>query len=360
MRSRILLVLVLVALSYGYAHPQPSIQIEGYGAKSRGAFPQPTLITNCNDSGDGSLRAALSGSHRWVRLASDLPCDTVTLRSNLYANGDYLTLDLQRLTITGRGGLLTSGRQHVHILGGRFVGLQGGDDQGTVGVGITVTRDSRDIAIHGVTAVNNQEGALTISDGAHYVTVSGSFFGGGTRLMLIHDLSRSSGKRPRWASVHGNVFAFGEERMPQAKHDAGMSPDTMLDFRHNAIIGWRSEGSLVWKGALANVVGNYYFNPGASDDLQRRAIYVGKTPSDRGRVYTSSNISGAGPAVSAYLNGLGSEDQPFPVPAVRARHACVAAYDALRTAGSRPFAEGSPEAKLLAKIDTPLPGCGGD
>jgi hypothetical protein len=80
----------------------------------------------------------------------------------------------------------------------------------------------------------------------------------------------------------------------------------------------------------------------------RRAIYFctatavapqcdGTNPAWYARAYIAGNVSGHGPAISDYLNGLGTEAQAFAAPPVSTTDACIAAEQVRGNAGVRPL-----------------------
>jgi hypothetical protein len=151
-------------------------------------------------------------------------------------------------------------------------------------------------------------------------------------------------------SFHHNLFIRGYERLPQVKYsDNGtQATETQVDLRNNLMWDWGTMATTVWKGALANVVGNYYHDPDAGDTGKKRAIYFcnaksvppqcdAKNPALYARAYIAGNVSGHGATYTDYLNRLGTESGPLPAAAVTTTDACTAAQQVLAQAGARPL-----------------------
>jgi Carbohydrate binding module (family 6) len=141
----------------------------------------------------------------------------------------------------------------------------------------------------------------------------------------------------------------GYERMPYVSLSSTgeRATELQLDMRNNVIWDWGYAGTQVWRGAMANVINNYYDDPNASDHGKRRAIYFckaaaapaqcdGTDPIMHARAYIAGNVSGHGTEISNYLNALGTEASPFPGAAVATTDACTAARQVVARAGVRP------------------------
>ena len=66
---------------------------------------------------------------------------------------------------------------------------------------------------------------------------------------------------PARVTLHHNLFVGATIRNPQVQIDDAGTPatDTTLDMRNNFVRDWGTGfGTMVWLGARANVVGNYY------------------------------------------------------------------------------------------------------
>jgi hypothetical protein len=325
---------------------------QGFGASTRGGEGKPVYrVTNLRDHGPGSLRDATSRGHRFIvfEVAGE-----ILLSQDLYVLGPFLTIDgfsapPPGITLKNHGLLIRGGKgaHDVIVRGLRSRNSIGCDRCPTTGSGINVSLGAYNVVIDRVSVQGFSDGAVGVGRGAHDVTIQWSIMAEGQNPQ--HNLPVLLSGVPR-VTLHHNLIVKGHERMPQIKWSDGgeQAPDTQVDMRNNLIWDWRYAASQIWKGTRANVVGNYYYAPRASELQQRRAILFchagAKSPQCRGdkpawfaRAYIADNVSGAGRELSEYLNSLGSESRPFPAPAVQTTDACAAARQILAKAGVRPL-----------------------
>lgn len=368
----LMLMLVLGSL------PAAAQPYQGFGASTPGGTGQPVYrVTTLNDDGPGSLRDAVSQGRR--SIVFDVAGDIV-LSNDIAVRGPFLTIDgltapPPGITLKNHGVILLGSRGPVHdiIIRGLRIRNSRGCDHGcpTLGGGVLVGQGAYNVVIDRVSIQGSENFTVSVNKGARDVTIQDSIMaenqGKVQLLALIHGGGRSSrGERTQHVTMHHNLFIGGSERMPQVKwsETGEESPDTLLDFRNNLVWNWRNAGTQVWKGAKANVVANYYYAPNAWEARQRRAIFFchagSKPPQCRGdrptlfaRAYIADNVSGAGPAITGYLNSLGTESAPFPAPPVQTTDACTAARHVLEKAGVRPL--DAIDQKYLGEIS--LVGC---
>jgi hypothetical protein len=362
---------------HGFGTPGPLTTMsaaeaaQGFGAGTPGGGGQPVYtVTSLADSGPGTFRDAVARGNR--RVVFDV-AGTIHLQSDVRVRGAYLTID--GLTAPSPGitlknfGLLVFGSDGAHDVIVRGLRIRNSDQDacdtsacdGTgTGVGILVSFDAQNILIDQVSVAHSGNAAVSVTKGAHDVTIANSILlesrntsnQGLNTIMLISGAQTSPrGGRTRRVSLHRNLIMDGQERMPQVKwSDRGEdAPELTADIRNNVIYGWASSGVTVWRGARANVVGNYLYTPGASTNAQKRGLYVchedsvvpqcpgDSYPSWHARAYTAGNVSGAGAAFTDYLNGVGSESGPFAAAPVTTADACTAARSVLASAGARPL-----------------------
>ena len=118
------------------------------------------------------------------------------------------------------------------------------------------------------------------------------------------------------------------------------APEIVADMRNNVIANWKGgQGTNVECGAKANIVGNYYTNPGYSVNDQEQAIqlWADNNPFDncpRGWAFIHGNVSADVPDID---NSPGilvpKETAPFPAVSIVEQDACSAARLVLQTAG---------------------------
>jgi hypothetical protein len=185
-----------------------------------------------------------------------------------------------------------------------------------------------------VSVDHSADGNIDITTESRDVTVSWSILSGTTKNMLIK-------YNPARVTLHHNLFVDNGSRNPQARIDdaGGQARQTTLDMRNNVIANWVGYGTLVWEGAWANVVANYY---GAG----KNAVAV-----ERARAWVADNLTAGGVDV----NGEGTEAAPFPAPPVTTTDACTAAREVLADAGVRPL--DALDQSSVSRV--PLTRCGG-
>jgi pectate lyase len=340
---------------------------QGFGASTPGGAGQPVYrVKTLADTGAGSLRDAVSQGHRLVvfDVAGEL-----SLRRDIYVRGAFITIEGSTapspgITLRNHGLLIhgTMGANDVIVRGIRVRDSQGCDSCDSSGAGLGISRHASNVVVDHVSVHGAGDQAISIGRDAHDITVQWSIFAEGAR----KNLPVLIGYRAQRISFHHNLIIKGTERMPQLmwSHAGDQAGDTQVDLRNNLLWDWKNMATQVWKGARANVVGNYYYSPYSSEVGQRRAIYVchaastppqcdGSNPQWFARAYIADNISGHGPEITAYLNRLGTERQPFPAPTIETSAACTAARRVLNTAGVRP--PDSVDQRYLAQIT--LAGC---
>jgi pectate lyase len=340
---------VLWTVLYGpWAMAQP---YPGFGGSTRGGTGQPIYrVTNLSDAGPGSLRDAVSQGNR--RVVFDVAGE-IQLSRDLYVRGAFVTIDGStapppRITLRNHG-LLIHGKDGAHdviVQGIRVRDSQGCDTCPTSGAGLGISRNAYNVVLDHVSVQGAGDQAIGIGKGAHDISVQWSIFAEGAQ----KNLPVLIGYRAQHISFHHNLIIKGTERMPQLmwSHDGDQAPDTQVDLRNNLLWDWKNMATHVWKGTRANIVGNYYYSPNSSEVARRRAIFMchqgsippqcdGTNPRWFGRAYIADNVSGHGPQITAYLNGLGTEASPFPAPPVETTEACTAAQQVLASAGVRPL-----------------------
>lgn len=359
-------VLALAACGRGPESPPPpqapaplAFAPQGFGASTPGGSGHPVYrVTSLEDSGPGTLRHALRQGNRSVCFDVS---GIIDLKDDLRVHGSFVTIDGTTAPppgITIRGYGLKIRKVHdVIVRGLRFRNPRGGDDQETIGNGIGIALDAYNILADRVSIQGFQDQAISIGSGARDITIQWCLLAEGdpnhNLMLLIGDKpSPETGRLSARVTLHHNLFVKGQERMPQVKAspDGKEAPELQLDMRNNLIWDWGVVASQVWKGAKANVIGNYYFDPDGTLRRQRGAIHF-----ENARAHIAGNVSGNGRDIAASLNALGTESLPFPAPPVDTTDACTAARQVLERAGVRPLDE--VDARYLSLIRRPLPGC---
>jgi hypothetical protein len=326
----------------------------GFGSSTRSGTGQAVYrVTTVNEAGPGSLRDAVSQGNR--RVVFDVAGD-IQLARDVYVRGAFITIDGSTAPSPGitlkNHGLIVRGNQGAHdviIRGLRLRGSIGCDTCDSSGAGLSITREAYNIVVDRVSVQGAQDQALSIGRGASDVTVQYSIFAE-SKSATGKNLPILIARGAKRISFHHNLVMKGYERMPyvQNSEDGRPATETQLDLRNNLMWDWGYAGTQVWKGARANIVGNYYHSPTSAEMGRRRAIYMchagskppqcdGTNPQWFARAYIADNVSGHGPDITAYLNSLGTESRPFPAPPIETTDACTAAQQVLANAGVRPL-----------------------
>jgi pectate lyase len=183
-----------------------------------------------------------------------------------------------------------------------------------------------------VSCANAGDGCIDIGawngKGTHDVTVQRSILSQPQKNMLIKYVPVHR------ISIHHNLFEGSSDRNPRVSYDTGgsISPEIIADLRNNVIANWGGGlGTNVERGAKANIVGNYFTNPGASKSNQQQGIVVSN---DGSAAYVQGNLSGDVPNIdnSPFID-VPRETVPFAYEPITEEDACSAAHLVLQQAG---------------------------
>jgi hypothetical protein len=299
-------------------------QTQGFGADTSGGSGKPLYhVTNLNDSGAGSLRDAVSQGNRDVVF--DV-AGTINAASNIYVKGALITIDgttapSPGITLSGYGlGIWGSKGAHDVIVRGIRIRNVAVD-------GININQEAYNVLVDHVSIGDTGDGSIDVTYGAHDVTVQWSIL----EKKPTHDLLSLNSYGATRLTYHHDLFIGGESRNPQVDWNiTGTPPEIVVDVRNNVIWDFSQYGTTVLRGALANVVANYYWSSTQSDP--GRALRV--TSSTEGsRAYTHGNVSQNGGNVDAE----GTESVPFAAEPVDTTDACTAAKDVVAYAGPHPL-----------------------
>jgi pectate lyase len=328
---------------------------EGFGSTTRGGAGQPVYhVTTLKDSGAGSLRDAVSKGSRYIVF--DVGGE-IKLTSDMWVKGAFMTIDGTTAPSPGitlrYHGLMIHGSMGAHdviVRGLRVRDSQGCDKCSESGAGIGIYHEAYNVVIDRVSVAGSQDQAIGVGKEAHDVTIQWSIFAESKNPYEHTNLPVLIGTGTKRISLHHNLMIMGYERLPQVKYSnsGAQASEIQVDLRNNLMWDWVSMATTVWKGARANVVGNYYYDPEAGENGKKRAIYFcnaksvspqcdGKDPALYARAYIAGNVSGHGSAYTSYLNHLGTESGPFPAAAVTTTDACTAARQVQANAGKRPL-----------------------
>ncbi len=291
MKNANLYVLCLfVLLGFNRVQAQPATSVpafpgaEGYGAASIGGRGGRVIeVTNLNDSGPGSLRAAVEAGG--PRIVVFRVSGTIELQSRLKIANPYITIAGQ--TAPGDGICLKNYQFQVatdHVIV-RYMRFRPGDNQGVELDALWVSA-GRNIIIDHCSASWAVDETLSVAaepDVLGYVTIQWCLITESLNCSVhIKDChGYASLVRGGWGNgytFHHNLYAHHRGRSPRPGNYNAWYQDgegLIFDFRNNVVYNWG--GSYAGYNADSdsitkmNFVGNYYQQgPDSSDDCAFR------------------------------------------------------------------------------------------
>jgi hypothetical protein len=266
--------------------------VEGFGKYTVGGRGGKVIeVTNLNDAGPGSFRAAVSA--KGPRTLVFRVSGTIALESELKIREPYLTIAGQ--TAPGDGICIKNYQVNFDtsqvIM--RYLRFRPGDEKGKeqdafggAGNYIVVDHCSASWGVDETFSINKAAN-LTVQ----WCLVSES---------LYHSLHKKGnhGYGGLWGgpggSWHHNILAHHSSRNPRA---SGNVDSGLMDYRNNVIYNWgfnSAYGGELWP---RNWINNYYKSGPATDDKVRGRIFLQKDP--RGKMFAAGNFVAGFPAISA-------------------------------------------------------------
>jgi pectate lyase len=265
---------------------------EGFGKYSVGGRGGKVLeVTNLNDSGPGSFRAACdaTGPRTIVFRVSG----TIPLESELRIKNPFLTIAGQ--TAPGDGICVKNYQvsfrtSHLII---RYLRFRPGDERGKEQDAFS--GDGDHIILDHCSVSWGVDETLSINKGTNHTV---------QWCLVSESLTKSIHKKGAhgygglWGgpggSWHHNILAHHSSRNPRA---SGNAESGLMDLRNNVIYNWgfnSAYGGELWP---RNWINNYYkYGPATSPNVRRR-IFIQKDP--RGKMFAAGNFVWGYPAVSA-------------------------------------------------------------
>ncbi|MEO6246791.1 MAG: pectate lyase [Opitutaceae bacterium] len=265
---------------------------EGFGKFTLGGRGGKVIeVTNLNDRGPGSLRAAVmaAGPRTVVFRVSG----TIALESELKIREPFLTIAGQTAPGDGiciKGYQVNFDTSHVIM---RYLRFRPGDEKGKEQDGFGGQGDH--LIIDHCSASWGIDETFSINKGAN-LTVQWCM----VTESLWHSLHKKGnhGYGGLWGgpggSWHHNLLAHHTSRNPRA---SGNKDSGLMDYRNNVIYNWgfnSAYGGELWP---RNWINNYYKSGPATDEKVRARIFLQKDP--RGRMFAAGNYVHGFPAISA-------------------------------------------------------------
>lgn len=357
-RRPIVLAIALITLLVAEtAAPVPAFPgAEGFGAESIGGRGGKVLfVTNLNDSGPGSLRAAVEtdGPRTVIFRVSG----TIALKSRLAITKSHITIAGQTAPGDGiclKNHALAIAADHVIV---RYIRCRPGDNAGAESDALSIS-SGRDIILDHCSASWSVDETLSASTSGQLgnVTVQWCVISESLNDSSHHKGAHGYGSliRGGWGNgytFHHNLYAHHHARLPRPGNynDRSRDPDGFIfDFRNNVVYNWagtsagyNADGSNGTSSITKmNFVGNYYKaginsrgNLAFSEStLSARAYFSansmnGDCPDDPWSLVSFSKFSPED--VKAY-----KQSSPIPVPPVKTDDAITAYERVLAGAGA--------------------------
>ncbi|MDZ7271867.1 MAG: pectate lyase [candidate division KSB1 bacterium] len=282
----VLVITSLVAVAYLSAQPLAFPGAEGFGRfVSGGRGGRVIEVTSLDDSGPGTLRAALT--QPGPRTVVFRVGGTITLLSPLVITCDSVTVAGQTAPGDGiciRGYPLIVDADNVII---RYIRVRMGDLAKTEGDALSVMF-RKDIIIDHCSFSWATDEVLTVRDNEN-TTVQWCIIAESLNRSYHHKGSHGYGGiwGGKGASFHHNLLAHHASRNPRFNGSRyhGEPERELVDFRNNVIYNWGEQSAYGGEGGRYNVVGNYYKYGPATRHKNR----IVEPWSDQGRWYIADN-----------------------------------------------------------------------
>lgn len=341
-------------VSDGQAGDRPAFPgAEGFGTSTAGGRGGRVInVTNLNDDGPGSFRAAVTAPG--PRIVVFRVSGTINLQSPVKITSPHLTVAGQ----TAPGGGITLKADpcndggvlgvHTHDVVLRFLRLRPGPHPcagpGESSDGIVIYKPgTHHVVVDHMSISWAVDENISLYDDAHDVTFSWNIIAEGLSSSTHAEGEHSkgahlSGERTGRISFHHNLLAHNMDRNPQPTNPG------VADIRNNVVYNYGKHAALTSnsKGRPQfNFVGNYYL-PGPDSDLTEYEldVYDG-TPGEGWAFYVAGNLGPHRPTddlpdeETVSPEGRGSMvGQPFPAPEVRTTGAEQALEEVLAGAGA--------------------------
>lgn len=339
--------------SFGlYAQPLAFPTAEGYGKYTTGGRGgRVLLVTNLNDSGEGSFRNAIE--QKGARIIVFAVDGTIDLKSKLIIENDSITIAGQSapgdgICLKGYPFYIRANNVIVRYIRSRMGDLHGIEDDAIGAIKV------KDLIVDHCSASWSVDECLSIYNSEN-VTVQWC--------MITHSLSKSAHSKGAhgfggiWggcgATFHHNLMAHNSSRNPRFASD-GCSP---VDFRNNVVYNWGFKSAYGGgRNGKVNFVANYY-KPGPATSEDKRAWFLDPAEDGTGSYYLSDNVmEGSELVASDNWKGVGPVNrvcasEPFPFVAINQNSPEVAYQRVLAEAGCS-FRRDSYDAQVIEEVRT--------
>ncbi len=269
--------LPLPATAAGSEYTLPAFPgAEGFGATTPGGRGGRVIfVTNLNDSGPGSFRAACEATG--PRIVVFRVSGTIALKSDIIVTEPYITIAGQ--TAPGEGICLRDATFGIatHDVVVRYLRSRLGDETRRTADAFDVLHGSRNVVLDHISATWSIDEALSLSGNNQYITIQWCLIGESLRESKhrkgahgFGTLARANGP----VTFHHNLWIHNDGRNPRLGDNYGRGNSPTFDVRNNVIYNYGGTASGLTQGILkVNYVANY-IRPGPSSRA-RTPITIG-------------------------------------------------------------------------------------
>ncbi|MCK4747577.1 MAG: pectate lyase, partial [Bacteroidales bacterium] len=249
---------------------------EGYGRHTLGGRGGDVyIVTNLNDSGEGSLRYGIENAEGPRTIVFEVS-GTILLKDHLIISKPYLTIAGQ--TAPGDGiairdyGLKIKDTHDVIM---RYIRVRLGDQNKPRPAGFDAieTNDISDIIFDHISASWGIDGTHDLR--GQRFTLQWSIYGEALNNSLhkkgSHAMLGSMRDNTDNITLHHNLMHSSRNRHPSLGGGSKTKAETIIDFRNNVLFNWTGCTNL--GSCQLNVINNYY-KPGESSDTSMKPMAV--------------------------------------------------------------------------------------
>ena len=285
--SLIIPIVIFLSATFTEARQPAFPGAEGFGRFALGGRGGKILfVTNLNDKGPGSLRAAIEV--QGPRIVVFKVSGTIKLESSLRIKHPRITIAGQ--TAPGDGICL---RKYPLIISAddavvRFIRVRLGDEADNKVDGIDVS-DAQNVIVDHCSVSWTLDEAVNTYHGAKNVTIQWCLISESlhnSRLQQGHGFAASLGGVN--TSYHHNLLANNAGRNPSIAGEKS-NPTINLDFRNNVVFNWQYR-TLDGRPRSINVVNNYYKAGPASDENLKIVKIQSLEDGSFGKWYVQGNV----------------------------------------------------------------------
>lgn len=321
---------------------------EGFGSKTPGGRGgKVLLVTNLNDSGPGSFRAACETSR--PRIVIFRVGGLITLKSPLVISEPYITIAGQ--TAPGDGICLRNDNFRIvtHDVIVRFLRCRLGDLTRLESDTISISHGSRNVILDHCSASWSIDETLSPSGDVDNITVQWCLIAESLLKSYHHkgehgygSLLRSTGR----VSLHHNLWAHHTERNPRLGDNFFKPPFPTFDVRNNVMYNYGRICTGLTDGTIKVNYAANYIKPGPSSKPGAAPITLSKDAGEGTQYYLEGNIVEGRPELGAdpsrFFNILERDGKkavnivsaPFPVEPVETTSAAKAYQAVLEGVGA--------------------------